>query len=563
MQAGQVIADRYRLESPVGEGAMAAVWQAEDLTLKRQVAIKFLFVKGTRDPQGMVDQFLREARIAASVQHRNVIHTVDFGTYQEYQPFMVMELLSGESLGDRMEREPPLSREQVIHLISLTLRGLAAVHDAGIVHRDLKPHNIFLQRDSDAVYPKILDFGISRSLEQGEDRPSAIATQEGMIVGTPDYMSPEQARGEGNIDKRADIYSMGCILYEGLTGRLPFEADTIGDLIVQIVTAEPPAPHEVAPDVPPALSAMIQQAMAKDREHRFADARAMRGALLAAAEKSLPPSRRAAMSQPPAGPGRDVSLGNTGDGLQLAVGPPAAPRAPAGGGGATWGDFEGLNSNKMLDAAPAPELAPPSVAPPAPPQKQRMQAQAGAALELADEPSPGRRSRRSPPAGRAVRPSGPARMPSGHDALDPLYAGADAGAMEIDYDRVRPGAGSAGGPPHPAAQPRRTAKRPRSVKRVPGRDGVTHRRSIMPWLLPMLALVLLGYLMMKPSPQVGARGRGADPFPASGAAGGVHTAMRGASSAVADSEFRSVRLRSKQRRTGLRDTPPHMRDVRF
>ncbi|MDD9934216.1 MAG: serine/threonine protein kinase, partial [Myxococcales bacterium] len=87
MQAGQVIADRYRLESPVGEGAMAAVWQAEDLTLKRQVAIKFLFVKGTRDPQGMVDQFLREARIAASVQHRNVIHTVDFGTYQEYQPF--------------------------------------------------------------------------------------------------------------------------------------------------------------------------------------------------------------------------------------------------------------------------------------------------------------------------------------------------------------------------------------------------------------------------------------------------------------------------------------------
>src|SRR5690242_13678537 len=130
---------------------MGSVWRAEDQTLKRQVAIKFLFVRAARDPQAMVDQFLREARIAASVQHRNVIHTVDFGTVDQYQPFMVMELLNGESLGDRMQREPALTSEQFVHLVSLTLRGLAAVHDAGIVHRDLKPQNIFLQRDADAV----------------------------------------------------------------------------------------------------------------------------------------------------------------------------------------------------------------------------------------------------------------------------------------------------------------------------------------------------------------------------------------------------------------------------
>ncbi|HMI93572.1 MAG TPA: serine/threonine-protein kinase, partial [Polyangiales bacterium] len=166
LSAGQVIAGRYLLESAIGEGAMGAVFRAQDQTLNRPVAIKFLFVKAARDPQLMVDQFLREARIAASVQHRNVIHTVDFGTVDQFQPFMVMELLHGESLADRMARDPALSQDQLVHLISLTLRGLAAVHDVGIVHRDLKPQNVFLQRDADAVYPKILDFGISRSVAQ-------------------------------------------------------------------------------------------------------------------------------------------------------------------------------------------------------------------------------------------------------------------------------------------------------------------------------------------------------------------------------------------------------------
>src|SRR5262245_47533117 len=135
LKPGQVVAGRYQLASPIGEGAMGAVWRAEDQTLRRQVAIKFLYVKAARDPQAMVDQFLREARIAASVQHRNVIQTVDFGTVGDFQPFMVMELLSGESFGDRLARQPRLSSEQVIHIVSLTLRGLSAVHDAGIVHR--------------------------------------------------------------------------------------------------------------------------------------------------------------------------------------------------------------------------------------------------------------------------------------------------------------------------------------------------------------------------------------------------------------------------------------------
>src|SRR5688500_11314319 len=135
----KVIAGRYELQSLIGEGGMASVWRARDQTLERSVAVKLLFARDERDRDKLVKQFVREARIAASVQHRNVIHIVDFGTTEERQPFMVMELLEGETLGHRMHRDPRLALPEVVHIASLTLRGLAAVHDAGIVHRDLKP----------------------------------------------------------------------------------------------------------------------------------------------------------------------------------------------------------------------------------------------------------------------------------------------------------------------------------------------------------------------------------------------------------------------------------------
>ena len=524
-----IIAGRYRLDSPIGEGAMGAVWRAEDQTLKRQVAIKFLFVKGSRDPQGMVDQFLREARIAASVQHRNVIHTVDFGTVDDFQPFMVMELLNGESLGDRMAREPRLSGEQFIHIVSLTLRGLSAVHDAGIVHRDLKPHNVFLQRDADAVYPKILDFGISRSLNNNNgDRPSAIATQEGLIVGTPDYMSPEQARGELNIDRRADIYSMGAMIFEGLTGRLPFVAETIGDLIVQIVTGEAPRISELAPSVPKPLVDLVAQALSKNREHRFADARAMRRALLAAAEAAWARGARSAASVPPAP--------IAGAGL---VGP-ADRRAASALQSSAWGDFEGMDSPRIRDNNLPPAQPVPSVAPP---KLQRLVAHADdPELELPPAVAPRAPVGDPPQRGARAKTRGRTRSASqaAHDAdqLDPLYAGSDANVLDLDYDRLKTAQVA---PARERERPGGSPARAVSVRREQAASA-----PLVLWLLPIAALILGAYVLY---------GSGTvdldsiHAFPEEEPAVGEHGKL--------------IRMPARARRESPGTAPPHMRDVVF
>jgi serine/threonine protein kinase len=279
-KARTVIRERYQLESMIGEGGMASVWRARDLTLARSVAVKLLFARDDRDRSALTARFLREARIAASVQHRNVIQIVDFGTTEDELPFMVMELLEGEPLSGRMHRERRLPVADVVQIANLTLRGLAAVHNTGIIHRDLKPDNVYLKREAQSVYPKILDFGISRSVEPQSGRRSALTTREGMIIGTPEYMSPEQARGVKDIDPRTDLYSMGVIMYECLTGRLPFHSENVGDLIIQVVTGTAPTVHELVPDVPLELSKVVEHAMARKREERFSSAVEMQSALL-------------------------------------------------------------------------------------------------------------------------------------------------------------------------------------------------------------------------------------------------------------------------------------------
>jgi serine/threonine-protein kinase len=299
-QQSRVIAGRYRLESLIGEGGMASIWRARDLTLERSVAVKLLFARDERDKQRLVRQFLREARIAASVHHRNVIQIVDFGTTDDQQPFMVMELLEGESLGQRLHRAPPMTLAEMAQVASLTLRGLAAVHESGIIHRDLKPDNVFLTVDSSGAYfPKILDFGISRSTEPRSGRRSALTTREGMIVGTPEYMSPEQARGVKTIDRRTDIYSMGAILYEAMSGQLPFATENVGDLIIQIVTGTIQPAYERNPALPKPLSDVIAKAMARAPEDRYQSALDMQQALLSATEISLGASVRRTLSDYP------------------------------------------------------------------------------------------------------------------------------------------------------------------------------------------------------------------------------------------------------------------------
>ena len=326
VEAGSTIDGRYCLVSLIGEGGMASVWRAEDQNLKRAVAIKLLYFGQQRDPSLAVEQFLREARIAAAVQHRNVIHTMDFGTTAEGVPYMVMELLQGETLAERMQREPALRVDEWVRIAEMTLRGLAAVHDAGIVHRDLKPQNIFLQRDSDGVYPKILDFGISRS-SGAQQLASPITTQRGFVIGTPHYMAPEQACGDGQIDHRADLYSVATILYEGLSGRLPHDAETTPDLLRKIISSEPVPLKALCAQNIELIADCVSQAMARNRDERFGDARAFRTALTRAYELSFPRAVSTARSELPMTP---IDL------------PKAAQAAPQNDVRPAWGDFEGL-----------------------------------------------------------------------------------------------------------------------------------------------------------------------------------------------------------------------------
>jgi serine/threonine protein kinase len=280
LESGQVIGNRYRLEELIGGGGMGSVWRATQIALQRSVAIKFLYARGPR-PDIQAERFIHEARIAASVVHRNVVDTIDFGVSDEGEHYMVMSLLQGVTLGNRLEQTPPLSINELVRIVSFSLRGLGAVHDAGIIHRDLKPENIFLVNDPEGAYPKLLDFGISRILLPKDDpRPSALNTREGAMVGTPQYMSPEQVRGIKDLDGRTDIYSMGVILYEALTGRLPFDAEAIGDLMLTIVAGDAPTVLQLRPDVGPELSHIVERAMARNRDSRFGTALEMQKALI-------------------------------------------------------------------------------------------------------------------------------------------------------------------------------------------------------------------------------------------------------------------------------------------
>ncbi|HTU64133.1 MAG TPA: protein kinase, partial [Polyangiales bacterium] len=214
-------------------------------------------------------------------------------------PYIVMEALTGFTLGEAFDDGQPFSLNSLIHIMSEVLRGLVAVHDAGIVHRDLKPENIFLVKEGrDKLSPKLLDFGISRSLEP-ESRRSAVTTTEGMIIGTPQYMSPEQARGDMRIDKGTDIYSIGTIMFEAFSGVVPFPANNVSQLLIAVIQREAPAMYSLVPQIGKPLCDMIDKALKKDRNQRYADAAEMHDALLAAAEHVPAELDRSAPMFPP------------------------------------------------------------------------------------------------------------------------------------------------------------------------------------------------------------------------------------------------------------------------
>jgi serine/threonine-protein kinase len=267
MQSGQVIVGKYRLNQLLGTGGMAEVWSATNVFTEREFAIKFMTPEVAKTPEHAA-RFMKEAKVSARVNHPNIIEIIDVGQAEDGQLFLVMELLSGVPLEVAMRRQtPPMTIPELVFVMTEVASALAAAHRSGVIHRDLKPSNIYLHRDkSNAAVPKLLDFGVSKFLEDGG--PNMALTMAGTVLGSPLYMSPEQARGDGNIDGRTDIFAFGAILFEALTGQRPYDAANFNALIVKIATTSPKDIDDHGPDVPQALRDVVKLCLETNRDKR-------------------------------------------------------------------------------------------------------------------------------------------------------------------------------------------------------------------------------------------------------------------------------------------------------
>ncbi len=282
-QPGDILGDRWVLLEKIDAGAMGEVFRAEHQVLGHSVAVKVLLPEMTRD-QGAIDRFLREARIAAKLRHPNVVRVEDYGLSHDGRPYLVMELLRGESLARRLARTPRLHPGAVLALVQQIAEALDAAHAAGIVHRDLKPENIFLCGPSEAPKLKVLDFGVAKFTDALAAGGGATASN--TLVGTPRYMSPEQARASRTLDGRSDLWALGVLAYEMLTGRHPFEGEAIAELLVAILTHPISPPTALRPALPVAVDGWCARALARNRADRFASGHALADAFATALGES-------------------------------------------------------------------------------------------------------------------------------------------------------------------------------------------------------------------------------------------------------------------------------------
>jgi eukaryotic-like serine/threonine-protein kinase len=277
---GNILANRYKVTRRLGAGGFGAVFEAEDTKIKKRVAVKVL----TRDlvcDTAVLARFRQEAEAASQAGHENIVDITDFDRTADGHYFLVMEYLEGQDLGALIRSDPRPSIPRVLTIMIQVCRALHAAHSKGIVHRDLKPANIFLTtRGSRADFVKVLDFGISKFMEL--DGQSARLTKTGQIVGTPLYMSPEQACGEDDVDHRVDIYSMGVIMYEALVGKTPFIATNYLGLIAQHASEPPVPPSKLHPEfeIPATVEEIVLRALAKKPADRFSTMAEMEGALI-------------------------------------------------------------------------------------------------------------------------------------------------------------------------------------------------------------------------------------------------------------------------------------------
>jgi serine/threonine protein kinase len=284
LAVGDVLEGKYRLLALLGEGGMGAVWDAENVLIGRRVAIKVLLAHAAGNAD-IVGRFIQEARAAAAVGNEHIIDVLDLGKLPSGVPYIVMERLEGRDLDAVVTRDGRLPIARAARILIQVCDALGAAHAKGIVHRDLKPANIFLvRRGGDADFVKVLDFGISKVRGLSTLTPSA-PTQTGLAMGTPHYMSPEQAQGKSDVDHRSDLYALGVIFYELLTGQVPFGGDNIALVLTQILRDTPPPPSKHRPELPRYCDDLVLRLLAKEPGERMASCDELAAALAPLAEQ--------------------------------------------------------------------------------------------------------------------------------------------------------------------------------------------------------------------------------------------------------------------------------------
>jgi serine/threonine protein kinase len=390
LSEGLIIADRFRLIRPLGQGGMGAVWLALHTGLDVPCAVKFIHDEAAKSPE-LRARFEREAKAAAQLRSPHVVQVLDHGVW-EGAPYIAMELLEGEDLAHRLHRRRPLSARETLLIAVHVGRALTRAHAAGLVHRDLKPANIFLVRDDEQEIAKVLDFGVAKVKETSLDG----ATKTGAVLGTPFYMSPEQARGIKSIDHRSDLWALAVVVYQCLVGKLPFRGDALGDLFVKIIVEPVPVPSQVAAQIaaqtpskmdvapiPPGFDAWWARATCRDPADRYQTAKAFTDALGLALGVTVPETVDGGAVTRDLEPARPLSQSGTvalsdpdAAGLHESAENDAPTRALS-----RWGRERPQTPGPLRGALPAREApaAPASLAMPSTPMQQSLSVGPGAA----------------------------------------------------------------------------------------------------------------------------------------------------------------------------------------
>ncbi len=434
LQPGTVLARKFRVIRCLGEGGMGAVYEIEHELTKHRRALKLLHASMTQTPS-VVERFLREASAAGRVGNPHIVESFDAGTLDTGEPYLVLEMLRGETLAQTISRGPmPLAL--MVDLIGQACDGIQAAHAVGIVHRDLKPDNLFVIEQDGAPFVKILDFGISK-FDPSQTGGMAL-TQAGAALGTPYYMSPEQIRGEVSLDARADIYALGVILYECAASVRPFDAETLTHLAILIHSGQPKPLAELRPDLPPAFIDLVQRAMASNRDQRVQTAAELCAGLEQFGAVSFRSRNSSPRSMLPASVVPARTLGTSAAGVSVRAATEAKPKsngpliAGLGLGAIALGAI-------AIVALHRPAPAPPSTAESAPPV-------------AAAAPPPAASLAPSPPAASAAPAVAPSAAPSLAPSAAPIAVGPDV-VHTLEAPPSASGAPADSGAPHRAGTP--------------------------------------------------------------------------------------------------------------